>query len=90
MAGRTGQVKLTKTDRVILESYIPVVQDLAVYLGRSYEIVLHSLEDYDHSVIAIVNGAHTGRTVGAPITDLALDMLDVLSQGCLLYTSRCV
>lgn len=81
MAGRTGQVKLTKTDRVILESYIPVVQDLAVYLGSSYEIVLHSLEDYDHSVIAIVNGAHTGRTVGAPITDLALDMLDVLSQG---------
>ena len=32
-------------------------------------------------IIAIVNGAHTGRTVGAPITDLALDMLDVLSQG---------
>lgn len=81
MAAQSRQLKLTRTDRVILESYIPVVHDLAEYLGSSYEIVLHSLEDYDHSVIAIVNGDHTGRTVGAPITDLALDMLDVLSQG---------
>ena len=50
-------------------------------MGSAYEIVLHSLEDFDHSVIAIVNGEHTGRTVGAPITDLALDMLDALSKG---------
>ena len=79
--GRITQLKLTKTARQILDSYSPVVNDLAKYLGSSFEIVLHSLEDFDHSVIAIVNGEHTGRTVGAPITDLALDMLDALSNG---------
>ena len=81
MAGQPKQIKLNRAEQHILESYIPVVQDLAVYLGSAYEIVLHSLEDFDHSVIAIVNGEHTGRTVGAPITDLALDMLDALSKG---------
>lgn len=75
------QMKLTKTDRKILYSYIPVLESLAAYLGSSFEIVLHSLEDYDHSVIGIINGEHTGRQVGAPITDLALNMLDEISKG---------
>lgn len=79
--GQPRPIKLTKAEQHILTSYIPVVQDLAGYLGNAYEIVLHSLEDFDHSVIAIVNGEHTGRTVGAPITDLALDMLNALSKG---------
>lgn len=74
-------MKLTKTDKKILETYIPVLEGLAAYLGDSFEIVLHSLEDYDHSVVGIIHGEHTGRTVGAPITDLALDMLDALSKG---------
>lgn len=77
----TAAIKLTKTDRRILQSYASMLEGLAGYLGSGYEMVLHSLEDYDHSVISIVNGAHTGRTVGAPITDLALDMLDALSRG---------
>ena len=46
-----------------------------MYLGSVYEISLHSLEDYDHSVVKIMNGYHSGRTVGAPLTDLALNML---------------
>lgn len=74
-------MKLSATDKLILNSYIPVIHDLATYLGGCFEIVLHSLEDYEHSVIAIENGEHTGRMVGAPITDLALNMLDVLSSG---------
>ena len=78
MAKGIGPVKLTRADQKILKSYIPTLQGLAAYLGSSYEIVLHSLEDYDHSVIGIINGEHTGRRIGAPITDLALDMLDEL------------
>ena len=81
MAKGIGPVKLTRADQKILKSYIPTLQGLAAYLGSSYEIVLHSLEDYDHSVIGIINGEHTGRRIGAPITDLALDMLDELSAG---------
>lgn len=83
-------MELSRIDRLILESYVPVIENLAAYLGSSFEIVLHSLEDYEHSVIAIAGGEHSGRSVGAPITDLALDMLDDLSRGhsTSLYFSR--
>lgn len=69
---------LTEVDRQILNSYASFLHGLANYLGDAYEIVLHSLEDYEHSVVAIINGEHTGRKIGAPITNLALDMLDKL------------
>lgn len=74
-------MKLTSVDHKILNTYIPVLEGLAAYLSNCYEIVLHSLEDYEHSVISIFHGEHTGRTVGAPITDLALKMLDAIEQG---------
>lgn len=67
-------------DQRILESFIPVVDGLAAYLGSSYEITLHSLADLEHSVIKIMNGFHTGRSEGSPITDLALSMLDKLES----------
>ena len=69
-------MSLTYTDRLILESYKNMLEGLSDYLGDGYEFVLHSLENYDHSVIKIINGFHTGRTEGAPITDLALSMLE--------------
>ena len=71
---------LTETDRKILESYESVIDGLSAYLGSSFEFVLHSLEFYEHSVIKIINGYHTGRTVGAPITDLALSMLERINS----------
>ncbi len=74
-------VKLTKIDKQILYSYIPVIDGLAKYLSPCYELVLHSLEDFDHSVICIYNGEHTGRMVGAPITDLALNLLEQIEDG---------
>lgn len=67
---------LTATEREILQSYSAMLEGLANYLGESFEFVLHSLEDYKHSVIQIINGSHTGRGVGSPITDLALSMLE--------------
>ncbi|WP_302759539.1 helix-turn-helix transcriptional regulator, partial [Amedibacillus dolichus] len=68
-------VQLTLIDKQILESYRSLVEGLGNYLGFGYEIVLHSLEDFKHSVVYIKNGEHTGRTVGAPITDKALELL---------------
>lgn len=76
-----GNVRLSKQDCLLLHSYKKVIDGLAAYLGSSYEIVLHSLGDLDHSVIKIVNGFHTGRKEGAPITDLALDMWNKLQSG---------
>ena len=72
--------KFTPADRQILLSYENVIDGLANYLGSSYEVVLHSLEDYEHSVVRIINGYHTGRSIGAPITDLALKMLDAIEN----------
>lgn len=75
-------MKLTKTDKLILHSYANMIDGLSTYLGSAYEISLHSFEDYNHSVIKIMNGYHSGRSVGAPLTDLALNMLKrITDQG---------
>jgi len=68
-------MKLSKTDKIIMDSYAAMMDILSKYLGSAYELSLHSLEDYNHSVIKICNGYHSGRGVGAPLTDLALNML---------------
>lgn len=74
-------VELTETDRSILRSYSSFCEGLADYLGDGYEIVLHSLESFDRSVIKIINGYYTGRKEGAPITDLALRMLGNIREN---------
>lgn len=68
-------ITLTETDHCILNSYSSFLDGLSQYLGDGIEIVLHSLENLDQSVIKIINGHYSGRKVGAPITDLALSML---------------
>ncbi|MCI9431028.1 MAG: hypothetical protein HFF70_01180 [Oscillospiraceae bacterium] len=73
-------VELTPMDRDIINSYRQMLAGLSDYLGSGYEIVLHSLEDLNHSVISIYHGEHTGRKEGAPITDLALEMLEKLRK----------
>ncbi|WP_038080541.1 helix-turn-helix transcriptional regulator [Treponema socranskii] len=72
--------KLTETDKAILESCKIIVNGLAEYLGCNYEIVLHSLENIDTSIIKIMNGFHTGRTEGGPITDFGLSMLSKIAS----------
>ena len=85
-------IVLTPTDRIVLESYRNLCEGMANYLGDGYEIVLHSLENLDSSVIKIINGYHTGRKEGAPITDLALRMLENIREkgdvGYIAYFSR--
>lgn len=74
------QVRFTPADRAVLASYETLVEGLAGYLGEGYEIVLHSLENLEHSAVKVANGHHTGRKEGAPITDLALSMLSRLTE----------
>jgi len=74
------QIALSDTDRTILESYKTFLEGLSDYIGPGYEIVLHSLENLNQSVIKIINGHLTGRREGAPITDLALEMLEKLKD----------
>lgn len=88
-----NSIRLTSEERIILKSFESIMDGLAAYLGSSYELTLHSLEDLEHSVIKILNGFHTGRKKGSPITDLALRMLDQVKaddnkSDYLIYFSR--
>lgn len=53
----------------------PVVDCIADVLGPNAEVVLHDVSHPEHSVIMIRNGHVTGRTLGAPLTDLGFFML---------------
>lgn len=55
--------------------YGPLVDCLADLLGPRAEIVLHDTSRPDKSIIAIRNGHITGRSIGAPLTDLGFYML---------------
>jgi predicted transcriptional regulator YheO len=71
----------SKADRLILEAHKVSAEALSVFLGDAFEIVLHDLNDLDHSVISIFNGYHSGRKEGAPITDLALSMVEEINKN---------
>lgn len=73
-------VTLTKTDKEILNSYSMMLEGLSMYLGEGYEFVLHSLEDYSNSAVKVIHGSHTGRTEGAPLTDLGLELLEEIKK----------
>jgi len=75
-----SKIVLSPLEKAILESYKDFAEGLSDYLGDGFEFVLHSLENLDKSVIKIINGYHTGRKEGAPITDLALSMLDEIEK----------
>lgn len=77
----SGYVKLTQADRQILNSYKLMLDGLAEYMGPGYEIILHSLENYDNAAVKVINGHYSGRTEGAPLTDLALQMLDAIEAN---------
>ncbi|HEM8293710.1 transcriptional regulator [Providencia vermicola] len=65
----------TEQDRKLLQSYTPMIDCLGEFLGPYCEVVLHSFEDLHSSVIHIANGHLTGRTLGAPVTNIALEKL---------------
>jgi predicted transcriptional regulator YheO len=58
-----------------LKILIPVVQGLAKILGRDYEVNLHDVSMPENSLVLCENGHVTGRSVGGPMTDFGLYML---------------
>lgn len=58
----------------ILQEYKNLVHYLGMVLGPDYEIVLHELGK-ENRIIAIENGHISGREVGAPITNKALQFI---------------
>ena len=58
----------------VLSLFIPLVDFLGEVLGENTEIVLHDMSNPEHSVIAIQNGFHSGRTIGSSLTDFAVQI----------------
>ena len=75
----TSSYTFTDEDHRLLRSYDGVIEGIAALFGKQCEVILHSLESVDRSVIKIENGFNTGRVEGSPITDLALKMLQDIS-----------
>lgn len=70
------EIRLSKTDKAMLSALEPVVEAVAKAFGSHCEVVLHSLEDTSHSIIKIENGHVSGRTVGSPLTDRGVEILN--------------
>jgi predicted transcriptional regulator YheO len=66
---------ITARDKQILEAIKPIVDGIAAFLGENCEVVLHSFESLERSVIHIANSHITGRGLGSPITDLGMKIL---------------
>ncbi|BBM65040.1 MULTISPECIES: helix-turn-helix transcriptional regulator [Vibrio] len=69
-----NQVRFSDEDRQYLSNYFRVADTVADLIGPYCEVVIHSFESLENSVVKIVNGHHTGRKIGSPITDLGLRM----------------
>jgi predicted transcriptional regulator YheO len=74
-AGKKPSISLRARDKSILETIKPIVDGIAMLLGENCEVLLHSFESLDRSIVHIRNGHITGRGEGAPITDLGMKIL---------------
>ncbi|MEC4727564.1 PAS domain-containing protein [Shewanella sp. D64] len=79
-AEQAYKTEFTSKDRELLQGYFHLAESMADLIGPHCEVVIHSLESFEQSVVKIVNGHHTGRKVGSPITDLGLKMLRLYEQ----------
>jgi len=71
--------ELQITPDAVIEVLSGLVAPLAAALGGDTEVVLHDLRQLDHSLVAI-GGDVTGRSVGAPATELILHHLQTGGQ----------
>lgn len=59
----------------LLEGYVGLVDFIAAILGDDAEVLLHDVSNLESSVVAIKNNHISGRNVGAPATDLVLQII---------------
>lgn len=59
----------------LLQHYVKLTEFLGQALGPDYEVALHDLTDKNRSIIAIANNHVSGREIGAPLTNVALSIL---------------
>lgn len=59
----------------VIRRYALLVEFLGRMLGPDYEIALHDLSCKQPSIVAIANGAISGRSIGAPLTNVAMQLI---------------
>lgn len=59
----------------VLQQYTILVDFLGKTLGPDYEVVLQDLNSDSHAIVAIANNHISGRKIGSPLTNAALQML---------------
>ncbi len=72
-----SNAEVSDKDREFLASYFRLADTISDFIGPHCEVVIHSLDSLEQSVVKIVNGHHTGRKIDSPITDLGLKMLSL-------------
>lgn len=60
----------------MLKKYIDLVYMLEKIVPSNTEIVLHDMTDLGNSITAIANGHVSGRSIGMPVTDFSLKVLN--------------
>ncbi len=65
----------------LLKCFEPVLDCISELFGSNCEVVLHDVNNPEHSIIKINNGQVTGRQVGSPLTDLAFQMVKEADKG---------
>ena len=63
-------------DQAILEIVAQSLEGVAAAFGSNCEVVLHTFDDLNKSVVRIINGHVTGRAAGSPITNLGIEILE--------------
>lgn len=80
--------------KLFISQYIPIANLIAKTIGDDCEVVLHDLEDPEHSVVYTVNNTVTGRMVGqsfnqlVPQVLLAKDLKDGLATNYYFHTPQ--
>lgn len=72
----TGIEKKENTmEQAQLRRFSRLVEFLGIVLGPDYEVVLQDVSREQPCIVAIANGQISGRTIGAPLTNVALRLI---------------
>lgn len=61
---------------IFKKRYIELAEFLHLTLGSEYEIILHDLEDKNHSIVYLANGHISGRSKENPATDSTIRFIE--------------
>ena len=81
--------KYQSQDREILEHYVKAGEIIAEMFAPYMEVIIHDLQDPEHSIIAIFNNHVTGRKIGDGTSDLGYKKLaDELPDKIVNYNNQ--